>query len=61
MVTASIWNGNYLLSAKAAQQDSRPYAAPVTAFARGALFLYRTGHCRDVVLDEEGVEDDERQ
>src|SRR5262245_10791892 len=26
-----------------------------------ALFLYRTCHRRDVVLNEEGVEDDERQ
>ena len=54
-------NGNYLPVGKAAQQISLPYAAPVTALARGTLFLYRTGHCRDVVLDKEGVEDDERQ
>ena len=54
-------NSNYLPAGKGGATDFALYAAPVTAFARGTLFLYRTGHCRDVVLDEEGIQDDERQ
>ena len=33
----------------------------VARLAAQDLFLYCARHCRDVVLDEEGVEDDERQ
>ena len=39
-------------------------AAPsrrLTAEHAGRLFLHRAGHCRDIVLDKERVEDDERQ
>jgi hypothetical protein len=54
-------SSNYLLRGKAAQQNSRRMPHRVTAFASDSLFFYRTGHCRDVVLDKEGIENDQRQ